>query len=426
MSRYQLLNGLLHFLFFFMGAGIGSFLNVVIYRLPREMSVNKPRRSFCPSCQKQIPMYENIPLVSWLLLRGRCSKCASPIAFRYFGVELLTGVLFYAIFLRFGGDWAAIRDWGPMVLAYWLMVSMLVAGTFIDLEHFLLPDAVTWKGAVVGVICATLVPGLVGEFTAWHGFVMSLAAALLGWASLLLVVQLGKLAFGRLSYRRKPKSLENAPAFVAAIAARVMSCQWLRGPVDWSVSQPNEEEPPVLEFDQEKVSWFDIFSRPSDRIIVSCDRLELDVKEEKEGATSIQTQAYQAVKVEIKMETLKVLGQAEEKVLGLETVKQIRGVATELVIPREAMGMGDVYFLMMIGAFTGWQAVLFTVLASSLLGTVLAGFWKLIGKSEWTAKIPFGPYIAAGALIWLFRGPEFVEWYLRLSRARTGFLIETE
>ena len=105
MSRYEFLNGLLHFLFFFMGAGIGSFLNVVIYRLPRGISVNQPRRSFCPTCKNQIPMWLNIPLVSWIMLRGKCAKCGCSISPRYLGVEMLTGLLFYGVFWKvFGGD----------------------------------------------------------------------------------------------------------------------------------------------------------------------------------------------------------------------------------------------------------------------------------------------------------------------------------
>jgi len=77
---------------FVLGAAIGSFLNVGIYRLPRDISIKEPRRSFCPACKTQIPWRQNIPLVSWLFLRGRCANCGARIAFRYLGVELLTGL----------------------------------------------------------------------------------------------------------------------------------------------------------------------------------------------------------------------------------------------------------------------------------------------------------------------------------------------
>src|SRR5207248_2312146 len=79
---------------FVLGATIGSFLNVCIYRLPRDLSVHRPRRSFCPNCKKPILWHQNLPLISWLLLRGRCANCGSKIAFRYFAVESLTGLLF--------------------------------------------------------------------------------------------------------------------------------------------------------------------------------------------------------------------------------------------------------------------------------------------------------------------------------------------
>jgi leader peptidase (prepilin peptidase)/N-methyltransferase len=94
MTQYDLLNALLHFLFFFMGTGIGSFLNVVIYRLPLGMSVNKPRRSFCPICKNQLSLWQNLPIVSWLCLRGKCGHCGAPIPFRYIAVEIVTAALF--------------------------------------------------------------------------------------------------------------------------------------------------------------------------------------------------------------------------------------------------------------------------------------------------------------------------------------------
>src|SRR6266581_1272974 len=90
---------------FVLGAAIGSFLNVCIYRLPRDLSINRPRRSFCPNCKTPIPGHQNIPLISWLLLCGRCANCGSKIAFRYFAVELLTALLFLAICKAFRGKW---------------------------------------------------------------------------------------------------------------------------------------------------------------------------------------------------------------------------------------------------------------------------------------------------------------------------------
>ncbi|MCX6854967.1 MAG: prepilin peptidase [Verrucomicrobia bacterium] len=378
MSRYELLNAFLHFLFFFMGAGIGSFLNVVIYRLPRGMSVNQPRRSFCPTCKNQIPMWLNIPLVSWIMLRGKCAKCDSAISPRYLGVELLTGLLFYAVFWKVGGDWAAFKQWGPVMLCLWIFVSLLVSGSFIDIEHFILPHEITIGGTVIGLISATLVPSLVGEDMHLRGFLISLASAALGLGGLWLVVELGKLAFGRKKYR-----FEKAAA--------------------WSVTQPNEEEPPVVTLAGEAYGWGDIYSRASDRMIITC------------AALRANEQTWENVTAELWMEKLKVRsadGKLEE--FALEGVTKLEGTTTEVVIPREAMGFGDVLLLMMIGSFLGWKAVLFTVLAASIFGTVIAGLARLIGRSEWGAKIPFGPYLAAGALGWLFYGQEVLTWYMGL------------
>src|SRR5215212_6702711 len=82
---------------FALGAAVGSFLNVCIYRWPVDLSIHRPRRSFCPSCKQLIPWHQNIPLISWAVLRRRCANCGAKISFRYFAVELVTGLLFLAI-----------------------------------------------------------------------------------------------------------------------------------------------------------------------------------------------------------------------------------------------------------------------------------------------------------------------------------------
>src|SRR5207244_8556372 len=136
---------------FVLGAAVGSFLNVCIYRWPVELSINKPRRSFCPACRQPIPWHQNLPLISWILLGGRCANCGTKIAFRYFAVELITALLFLAIWQAF--------SW-QMAIAYWIFVALLIVGTFIDLEHFIIPDRVTIGGIVAGVVCSLAVPAL--------------------------------------------------------------------------------------------------------------------------------------------------------------------------------------------------------------------------------------------------------------------------
>lgn len=136
---------------FVFGACVGSFLNVVIYRLPKEQSVVTPG-SHC-ACGQPIKFYDNIPILSWLLLRGRARCCGRAFSFRYPFVELLTGALFVACWLRFPP---------PVALCGWIFVSCLVAATFIDLDHFIIPDAFTIWLALLGVLLSTLVPALHG------------------------------------------------------------------------------------------------------------------------------------------------------------------------------------------------------------------------------------------------------------------------
>jgi leader peptidase (prepilin peptidase)/N-methyltransferase len=129
------------------GAVIGSFLNVVIWRLPRGENLATPP-SACPSCGEPIKPYDNIPVVSWLLLRGKCRNCGAPISARYPFVEALTAALLAAVVIRFGAD----RDvWLPIVF-----VLVLVPIIFIDLDHRIIPNKITYPAAVVAPILVLL------------------------------------------------------------------------------------------------------------------------------------------------------------------------------------------------------------------------------------------------------------------------------
>src|SRR5215470_14573149 len=119
--------------FFVFGTIVGSFLNVCIHRMPRGESIVSPP-SHCPHCQYSIPWFLNIPLVTWLWLRGKCANCGAPISARYFLVELLTGVSFLSCWLAFGAQSAALA------LVFCLVLAGLIVSSFIDLEHFIIPD----------------------------------------------------------------------------------------------------------------------------------------------------------------------------------------------------------------------------------------------------------------------------------------------
>src|SRR5271154_3741379 len=141
------------FCFFTLGCFVGSFLNVCIYRMPLGLSVVSPP-SHCPHCRYAIPFYLNIPLVTWLTLRGRCKNCGAPISPRYFIVELLTGLVFLACWLAFG------QGSPGLAVVYCLFIAGLIVATFIDFEHFIIPDEITCGGIVVGLLVSIIRPGL--------------------------------------------------------------------------------------------------------------------------------------------------------------------------------------------------------------------------------------------------------------------------
>ena len=143
------LEAIFAFAIFLFGLAFGSFLNVVIYRVPRQKSVVLPH-SACPSCGTAIAPYDNIPVFSWLWLRGRCRKCKTRISARYLLVELLTGVLFLAIFLEFGPTLATLK--------YCIFVFLLLGLIFIDAEHKLLPDRLTLPGLAMGIFFSLFAP----------------------------------------------------------------------------------------------------------------------------------------------------------------------------------------------------------------------------------------------------------------------------
>lgn len=158
---------------FILGAVIGSFLNVCIYRIPAGESVVSPR-SRCPHCQTTIRWYHNLPIVSWVLLRGRCAYCGAAFSVRYPLVETLTGLLFALFLYRFGLD--------PVTPVAWLLVAALVAISFIDLDHQIIPDVISLPGIPVGFLCSFAVP--------WVSWQSSLLGILLG-GGILLAIALG-------------------------------------------------------------------------------------------------------------------------------------------------------------------------------------------------------------------------------------------
>lgn len=345
----------LEFVAFLFGATIGSFLNVCIHRMPREQSIVSPP-SHCPHCGQRIGWRDNIPLFSYLFLRGRCRHCQARITPRYFLVELLTGTLFLLVVLKY--------DWQWIVPIYWVLLAGLIAATFIDFEHYIIPNELTYGGVLLGFCLSALLPKLQHVTTHSGAALRSSLGLVTGGGTLFLVAELGKLALGRLK-------IALPPGTVVRIAEK------------------------TFRVGEEEMSWAEIFSRESDRI--RCQAITL----------TFQDKVFNDVKVSISETTLNIDGTSYE----LAEIGPIEITTDLLIIPREAMGLGDAKLLAAIGAFLGWQAALFSVFASSIAGGAVSVVLILARKRDWQSRIPYGPYIALGAGIWIFYGQELVDWY---------------
>jgi len=173
-------------IFFIIGAMTGSFLNVCIVRLPLEKSIVFPG-SHCVACRTPINWYDNIPLLSWILLKGRCRACHEKISFRYWLVELLTGVVFLLFYRYYGIQ--------PILWPYLVMVSGFIVATFVDFEHRIIPDEVSIGGMIVGVIFSLFIPQLHGVHSPFLAVGLSLLGLLVGGGAIYLMGAIGDFVF---------------------------------------------------------------------------------------------------------------------------------------------------------------------------------------------------------------------------------------
>jgi leader peptidase (prepilin peptidase) / N-methyltransferase len=344
--------------FFVFGAVVGSFLNVCIHRMPLGLSIVNPP-SHCPHCRYSIPWYLNVPLVTWLVLRGRCAECKAPISVRYFIVELLTGLFFLGVWLMYGEQSVLL------VLVYCVLISGLVVASFIDFEHFIIPDQITIGGIAVGFVFSLLVPEMHHVTASTAAMKESALGIAAGGGIVYAILRAGKFAFGR-------KKIELAPG------SRVLF-------KESSIQLPDEEVP-----------YEELFYRNSDVILLHAERLELIDR------------CYQDVALKLSPQRLVIGGEEFDP----EQVPYMAAVTDAIVVPREAMGFGDVKFMAAIGAFLGWPAVLFALMASSVIGSVVGVSLIVLKKHEWSSRLPYGPYIALGAVLWLFGGRELALYYI--------------
>jgi leader peptidase (prepilin peptidase)/N-methyltransferase len=265
------------------GLLVGSFLNVCIVRLPRGRSIVTPP-SHCPKCKRGIRFYDNIPVISFLLLRGKCRDCGEPISWRYPLVELMNG-LFYAWIVREFGI-------GGESLLLMTLCSSLIVITFIDFDHQIIPDVITLPGMLVGLSLAPFFMSVLGDVLPFH------------------------------LDRIFPHTGPYLTAFLNSVFGLLLG----GGP-------------------------------------------------------------------------LFAIGWIWEK---------LRHV--------EAMGGGDVKLMGMVGSFLGWKGALLTIMLGALAGSIV-GLWLIALKRHKMEKvIPFGPFLAAGAVATACYGPGIIAWYLGLIR----------
>ncbi len=341
--------------FFVFGCNIGSFLNVCIHRLPLGQSIVSPP-SHCPHCKYSIPWYLNIPLATWLWLRGKCRNCGAPISIRYFLVELLTGVAFLVCWNVFG------RQSALLALAYCVFLAGLIAATFIDFEHFIIPDEITIGGMIVGVLLSIFILPMHDTSTRLVSVRESVLGLAAGAAVIYGILRMGKLLFGR---------------------------QRVEIPADTRVVF---SETGIFLADKE-TPYEELFYRKSDVITLHARTIEL------------ADRCYRDVRVRLSPVKL-CIGDDE---FNPEDVPHMEADSTEVVLPREAMGFGDVKFMAAIGAFLGWQAVFFSLMASSIIGSIVGVSLIVMRKREWSSRLPYGPYIALAAVIWIFGGKHWFD-----------------
>ena len=173
---------------FIVGACVGSFLNVCVYRIPLNRSVVRPG-SHCSACGAPIAWYNNLPIISWWILRGRAACCGTRIDRRYWMVELGMACLFLAVWMKYG----SIDPIGAVI--YLVMISGLTTACLIDLDHYIIPDRFSLGGCVAGFVACAIHPSLMDQKTPLQGFSWSLAAAIVGALTLLAVAWLGTLLF---------------------------------------------------------------------------------------------------------------------------------------------------------------------------------------------------------------------------------------
>ncbi|HZW27429.1 MAG TPA: prepilin peptidase [Trueperaceae bacterium] len=365
-----------------LGAVVGSFGNVVVYRLPRGESVVSPG-SRCPSCGRRLSAVDLVPVLSWLLLRGRCRTCGARISPRYPLVEALMAGLFAALAVAFPPELH-----GAAVLPLLVVVAMLVMASLIDLERYLLPDVLTLPALAVALLGSLLWAGTPGLPTPAE----ALAGALAGAGVLVLINRVGGLALRRLgdtAERLWPVSLDQVN--VAALVGAALGV------------------------------WAGLLAGLASLLLNLVTRRTLRLPEPLLYGLWLLALVLSSLGFPVPLTTAvagSVLAAGAWAVLGAVywwLHDAVRPQTTEEVGEEDdepvAMGFGDVKLAAVLGAFLGWERLLVAVFFAVTLGAVGGVVARLAGGGR---LVPFGPYLLLGALASLFAGDAAIAWYLGL------------
>jgi leader peptidase (prepilin peptidase) / N-methyltransferase len=262
----------------------------------------------------------------------------------------------------FAGCWIQFSQSPAVALVYCVFLAGLIAASFIDFKHFVIPDKLTVGGILAGFFCSTLLPQLHGQKLAVAGMFQSLLGICAGAALAYFILRTGKLLFGRqrIAFGGKTKIIFTETAMLLP---------------------------------EKTITYAELFYRKSDAI-------ELQAQSVQAGNRS-----YQDVSLRLTPNSLKI----GEDTFSPDLIPHLEAVGSEIVLPREAMGLGDVKLMAAVGAFLGWQAVIFSLMASSLIGSFVGVGLVAARRREWSSRLPYGPWIALAAVIWIFGGSRFFD-----------------
>jgi leader peptidase (prepilin peptidase)/N-methyltransferase len=364
---------------FAFGSCIGSFLNVVIYRLPRDKSLVTPP-SACPGCDKRIAFYDNIPLVSWLVLGGKCRNCKMKISPRYFFIELLTAVLFLAVFVLYfihpirrieiggaEGIMAFINGGWLMYALHVILIAAMIAASGIDLELWIIPLSICWFATVIGVAAAAVSgfvinPAVINTFDL---FPMASAKtgilALGGGIGLLLSLIALKLGIIKRSYE---SDIEHE----------------LDVGREGSESEYPSQQPGYPH--RKEITKEIVFLMP----VLVCGWLGYMLLN---NVSAIETKWIDLLQ---KPAIAGVMGSLYGYLIGCGVVWITRILGT-LAFGKEAMGLGDVHLMGAAGAVIGPFAVVVAFFVAPFFGLAWAMYQAITKK---TRQIPYGPFLSMG------------------------------